>query len=110
MSDVVDKMKAQAKARKDTLPYAETPKEGDTMDKETEPKDVRFKRVATMRMESAIKAIRAVGRLGASDRYEWTTEQKDAIFSKLSLEVRRAKSKYKKTPAKKKAKQLFKFE
>lgn len=106
MSDVVDKMKEEAKARKDTMPYAEIPKDDDAQ----EPKDIRFKRVATMRMESAIKAIRAVGRLGASDRYEWTPEQKEAIFSKLSLEVRRAKALYKKTPTKKKAKKLFKFE
>jgi hypothetical protein len=56
---------------------------GVSPNKQSEPKDVRFRRLAQRRVNKALAAIANVARLGNKAQYTWTPEQAAKIVSAL---------------------------
>ena len=79
------------------------------MSEKTESKKDKFKRLSASRATKAIEYIRMLGNLSNTDKYDFTEDEIAKLFGALSLEVRRAKARFKETEEKKKE-VLFKWD
>ena len=72
------------------------------MSEKTESKQDKFKRLSASRATKAIEYIRRLGNLSNSDKFDFTEDEIAKLFGTLSLEVRRAKARFKQTEETKK--------